>query len=378
MYSPVNFHEIRASANEWLFRDALPLWADRGVDRKYGGFHDALDSRTIKNAANFKRLRVTTRQIYVFSMAAQKGFSGAEDIVRHGLEFMNGPLLCKSGGYYSRCSIQGEIIDHDQDLYDLAFSLFSLAAAYKVLKSEDLRQQARALAYYLHDNFRHPAGGFIESSSARLPRRQNPHMHLFEASLAATDIFGDKIFADLALELFDLYKTKFLSVDGHFINEYFNDDWSMDLSNGAGYGVVEPGHHMEWLWLISEFNRLFDLRSEVATNAARFAFESGYNRKSGFLTAEMLTDGTVKDASVRLWPHCEWLRAAAISELNGNNSLRLDLAWHSLSRFLEAPVRGLWHERWSSKEGAFENTSTPASSLYHLVGAISALQNDEG
>ena len=96
------------------------------------------------------------------------------------------------------------------------------------------------------------------------------------------------------------------------------------------------------------------------------------------MRAELYDDGSVKEASVRLWPHCEWVRAAAVAEEGSDLDLQLVQAWTSLSKFLDVPVKGLWHERWSASSQNFESGSVPASSLYHLVGAVKAVLTEGG
>ena len=51
---------------------------------------------------------------------------------------------------------------------------------------------------------------------------------------------------------------------------------------------------------------------------------------------------------------------------------RLREAIESLSRYLDAPLPGLWYENLAA-DGRFVVEATPATSLYHIVGAIAEL-----
>ena len=51
--SRVPFAAVRA----WMFDDALPFWAERGVDRIDGGFHEELSPAGAPTACDFKRVR---------------------------------------------------------------------------------------------------------------------------------------------------------------------------------------------------------------------------------------------------------------------------------------------------------------------------------
>lgn len=45
----------------------------------------------------------------------------------------------------------------------------------------------------------------------------------------------------------------------------------------------------------------------------------------------------------------------------------------ALWRYLETPVPGLWRDKQAA-DGAFVDEPSPASSLYHILGAVMALQ----
>ena len=57
----------------WLREAAWPAWLANGIDRDRGGFFEALDLHGKTCTADFRRLRVVARQIYVFSEAHRAG-----------------------------------------------------------------------------------------------------------------------------------------------------------------------------------------------------------------------------------------------------------------------------------------------------------------
>lgn len=68
--SPDPSTELKAAARQataWLYETALPLWLEHGVDRRRGGFYEALSHHDLSPVHDYKRLRVLSRQIYVFS-----------------------------------------------------------------------------------------------------------------------------------------------------------------------------------------------------------------------------------------------------------------------------------------------------------------------
>jgi mannose-6-phosphate isomerase len=65
-------------------------------------------------------------------------------------------------------------------------------------KDSQVRHEIEALVTFLETDLRSPHGGFLEGISATLPRRQNPHMHLFAAMIANYDAIGDPAYQSRA------------------------------------------------------------------------------------------------------------------------------------------------------------------------------------
>lgn len=361
------------SARAWLFGVAIPLWLERGVDRARGGFHETLEQDGAPGPAAFKRLRVATRQVYVFAEGARHGVPGAREAVEHGLAFIRTRMRHPDGGYASRCDADGRIVDSTRDLYDLAFVLFAFAHAYRLTGDEALRRDAHLLLDFISTGMRHPAGGYAEGVPPRLPRRQNPHMHLLEAALACFEHMPDPRFGALCDELAELCRKRFLDPRAGLLLEYYADDWRPSRPHGRA--LVEPGHHMEWAWLLAEAERLRGVRIEGAEALAVFALRHGLDPATGLLRGELFEDGAIADPAVRLWPHCEWLKAALVP---GGAAGDPAAAWRALARFLDTPLPGLWFERWDPASGGFAAGPAPASTLYHIVAAVAALPGRAG
>jgi hypothetical protein len=206
----------------WLEDCAWPLWLEHGVDWKRRAFHEHVDLASLRCRAEFRRLRVAARQTYVFSKAAGHGVPGARDAVSLGLDFLRGPARLPDGGFAWRFDLDNRPIDQTRDLYDHAFVLLAFAAAAAVAGTESLRAEAIALIEYIAENFAHPAGGYEESIPPAMPRRQNPHMHLFEALLAAHDAFGDEVFFARAEELVLIFSNRLFQAEEGALPEYFD------------------------------------------------------------------------------------------------------------------------------------------------------------
>ena len=358
----------RAALREWLLGRALPLWLTYGVDRDRGGFYEALDLHTYRCAAPFRRLRVVARQIVVFSRAHQAGVAGAANAVRLGLDFLARHAAQTDGGYAWRFDLNHRPIDLTRDLYDHAFVLLALASASAVVGADATRAPARALLDWLDAAFTHPQGGYVESLPPALPRRQNPHMHLLEALLAAFEAFGDDIFRARAAMLVDLFATRLFDPACGALPEFFDE--SLGVAKHDGAYLVEPGHHCEWVWLLHLAERLGARGGlgDVSGRLLEFVDRYGTDATQGGIFDEVASDGTVLSRGARLWPQTERLRAEHLAA--GRTDAQRLSAVRGLAVYLLPD--GLWHER-RRPDGTLSDEPAPASSLYHLTGAILAL-----
>jgi mannose-6-phosphate isomerase len=355
-----------STLRDWLLHRALPLWLRHGIDRTAGGFHEALAPDGYACDASFRRLRVVTRQIYVFSAAHRAGLAGADEAVALGLEFLARYAALPEGGYAWRFNLSNEPTDTTRDLYDHAFVLLALAAATAVLPVESLRPRALALLNFIESAFAHPAGGYLESLPPALPRRQNPHMHLLEALLAADEAFGDAVFAQRAASLLGLFLNRLVDADTGALPELFDDALRPNVQDGVF--ATEPGHHCEWAWLLHRAACLPGADARMAAVSARliaFVDRHGAHAATGDLVDQVDSDGTQALRSARLWPQAERLKAAY---LRGDTTpAGRARAVSGLAAWLHPD--GLWWERRDAA-GGFLPGPAPASSLYHLTCGI--------
>lgn len=364
-----------ASASAWLRTTAWPLWLEYGVDRTRRGFHEALDTRDLRCPVDYdyRRLRVAARQVFVFSEAHRVGLPGAAEAVEIGVDFLLRCARGEDGGYAQRFDLYGEVTDSTRDLYDHAFVLLAFASAAGVLPRSAMRHHALELISYLDRHFAHPCGGYIESLPPVLPRRQNPHMHLIEACLAAAESFGDDIFLIRAGELGELLLDRLLHAGTGALPEAFDDSLS-PVCEGDRH-LAEPGHHCEWVWLLDWLGRLptpvTERRADIKEASARlmrFVDIYGINPRTGTLFDEVWSDGTPKAAGSRLWPQTEWLKATVLRQ--DADEAGILAAHRALAGHLRGvQVPGLWVERLNARGEPLDQPA-PASSLYHLTAGI--------
>lgn len=356
--------DTAARATSWLTQVVWPLWLERGVDWKAGGFIEYLDPTTFTCDAEFRRLRVVARQIHVFSHAAALGVSRADDAVALGLGFLEGSARQQDGGYANCFDLMGKVTDTTLSLYNHAFVLLAFTSA-------GLRREALDLIEFIERRFRHPVAGYFESIPPRLPRCQNSHLHLYEACLAAAAQFNEDIFLTRAIELRRLFVHSLFQSPQGVLPEFFDDH--LNPKADSGRYPVEPGHHCEWVSLLAKHPRLPRDQHEprelapICNAAMTFVHRYGIDSARGTLYDGVWSDGALRVASSRLWPQAERLKAECVR--SDANAERIADAYAGLAVHIEGAPPGLWRERLTAS-GAWLREPAPATSLYHLTGAI--------
>ncbi|KYH03135.1 AGE family epimerase/isomerase [Bradyrhizobium sp. DOA1] len=362
--------DVVARLKRRMIEDALPLWSTAGWDAASGGFIDRLHRDGTADSAAPRRAFVQARQIYCYAKAAQMGwYPEGRAIALKGLEHMLARAKSPDGkpGYVHRLTPEGTVLDGKRDAYDHSFILLALSTAYALDKDAQIRTEIDALLAFIDGHLRSPHGGVHESLPVSMPRRQNPHMHLFEAMIACFDATHDLSFQNRAGEFFALFLANFYDKQKRVLGEYFEEDWSRIEPVS-----VEPGHQAEWVWLLKGFERITGcptgrFRGELMQAAMR-----SFDTVSGCLIDEADTEGNIRRHSRRLWPQTEiakaWIAQAESGEAGAADEARAALV--RLERhYLSHPVRGGWYDQFD-REGKSLVDTIPASSFYHVLCAV--------
>ena len=149
-----------------MFETALPLWARIGVDFANGGFVERLDQDGQDLGLDFKRTRVTSRQVYVFAHAKLLGWADETGVLEHGYAFLRRAWLGVDKGWARTLTREGEVLDATPDLYDIAFSLFALGWYVRASGDQSAIDIALQTLDFLDANLRWPDGGFKHDAAA--------------------------------------------------------------------------------------------------------------------------------------------------------------------------------------------------------------------
>src|SRR2546429_7834550 len=256
MFDPDN----PATLRPWLIDHVCRFWLAR-IHDPAGGFFENLDALGAPVANQRRATLGQARLTYVFSHAYLLSHDPAyREAARHGLAFLMRAARAPDGGWFRAVSADGATLDNTRDAYDHAFVLFALAWYFRATGDTSAIQLADATWRFMQQLLADPRdGGFFEEfvpgrAEVKLPRRQNPHMHLLEALLALHVATGEKNWLRRAGALVDLFKRRYVDLDTGALIEFFTADWFQ--AAGTAGALREPGHQFEWVWLLHEYFRL--------------------------------------------------------------------------------------------------------------------------
>ncbi|MBL4827738.1 MAG: AGE family epimerase/isomerase [Spongiibacteraceae bacterium] len=357
----------------WMINDALPLWSTNAIDKTSGGAVEQLFKNGQPDLLLNKRVRVQARQIFSFSFAKHHGwFDDADSIITDIELFLerNAVNPLHPTVYTHLLSADNQVIDARQDIYDLAFFLLANAWRYRVFQKTQALHKAHRLLQHLDTHFKSRFGGWREGDYDTPFRRQNPHMHLFEALLALYQATYDGKWLARAGEIFTLFESHFFDNKKYILREYFDESWQPVSINGQT--IIEPGHMMEWVWLLRRYAELSGSPVEHYANALyQQALIIGTDKRSGLLFDEVTPNGEVIKASKRCWPLTEQIKANIAQAKAGHYQCEVYAAQatNRLFRyFLQTPIAGSYVDRLNVNNQVVDHHA-PTSTFYHLISA---------
>jgi mannose-6-phosphate isomerase len=170
----------------------------------------------------------------------------------------------------------------------------------------------------------------------------------------------------------ELAISRFIRQDSGALGEAYTATWQP--APGPAGRIIEPGHQFEWAWLLLRCESLYP--SPLRETALRLlAIGERYGVQRGVAINQLHDDFTVMDADARFWPQTERLKAALLAAILTGEPRYWSMAHAaatSLFPYLQTAVPGLWFDV-QRPDGSFIESPAPASTFYHLVGAIVAL-----
>lgn len=366
----------------WSIGQALPLWLGHGFDATAGRFEErlTLQGRPIKDVPI--RLIVQSRQIWSCALAIRrKWHDAAPALIEQAFASVQRDYHRPDGreGWVFSVNADGSVADAKRDLYSHAFVLLATASYVGATGKREALRVADETLDFLDRELKAPkAGGYVDAlPPADALRRQNPHMHMFEALLALWKVSADRKYLDRATQIFELFRTRFFQPregagEGVLI-EYFDSD--LKPASGASGQIVEPGHHCEWIWLLRNFERetgqsVQPFVDGLYAHAQRYGYDG-----RGLIVDELYSDGRVKMPSHRVWPVTEAIKANVVEAARGRSGAEqriVSLVESLRDCYFVGTASGGWMDRLD-KDALPATDFMPASTLYHVLCAADEL-----
>ncbi len=371
----------------WTVDAALPFWAERAVDRR-GGFYEELRLNGTANRQAVRRVRVQSRQIYVYALATKLGWYDGTGVADRAYGFLERYGYQKDGendvraGYAHRIGADYSVVDAGRDFYDHAFHLLgaaSLSALPEAKHAAAAKVRTVDILGFVDYALEADNGGWLEGLPAsqtanlatsgqttQLPRRQNPHMHYLESSMALYDVSGDPKHLMPARLVYRLFKQHFFDPKNQVISEFFNADWS--LESGSLGQSVEPGHAAEWVWLLWQFEKRTGIDTRRYCDAL---YGYAFVGNPVFLNDEEDKSGTVRRATKRLWVQTEVVRAH-LAQMERGDIKAGKQAVRAVEALREHYLNddGSWVDQLDENGMACAKT-IPVSTFYHIISMVS-------
>lgn len=372
-----DFASRRGRAGRWLTEELLPGWA-RVARHPIGGFVSGLSGSGEPLIGQPRMLLVQARLAYSFAVAHKLGVPGdwALKAAKDAFAVIVDALRSADGGFRQSTGPEGAT----RDFYDHAFVAFASAWMEHVTGDAGYRSVLRETIAFLDDRMAHPAGGYRESLEPSAgPRRQNPHMHLLEALLAACRVTGEAEWLLRARGIVDLFLAHFFDVRTGSLIEFMTED--LAPCPGEKGDWREPGHHFEWVWLLLEYHalsaddRVLAPIERLYASAMQHGVRGFADGRVGVIEA-MSAAGDPLSLDRLLWPQTEYVKAEIARARHfgdGDAAKRAERHFTEIRELFFGNGALLWANRLGPDGGSREDI-VPTRVLYHVAFAAAELE----
>ncbi len=346
----------------------VPLWQGPGWNAELALPYEALDADHRPLPPQRYRAMACARQLYLFAgLIGEPGAAFAEEraaalfrsLQRHFHD-------AEQGGWFYSIDPAGQPLDTRKDLYTHAFIIFACAHYWAKVREPLVESVLNAALEVVAQRFS-SGDGLYEAvlernwSSVNSGPLQNPLMHLAEGFLATLAVRDDAQVQAALLAMATAMQQRFIDRQHGVM---------MEKPLGAVDNWFEPGHQFEWFFLLesSQVLRGTALHASL-TRAFAYAEQQGVDKSSGAVSGMLALDGSVRDATQRIWAQAEYLRALTLRPHSDALLQRQLLALQA--HFLHD--KG-WHECLDAK-GVVSRADMPSTTPYHLATCYRGLIN---
>lgn len=381
------------------FADPLHLaWLARQRDRLLGFYEPEvrlpgagfafLDAEGRAEPGRGSQLWLGARMMHCFAIAQLMGRTGADELVRHGLDFYvdGAGRDARHGGWFA--TVGGEAPSDRKELYGQAHVVLGASSACLAGHARAGTLLDEALDVVDRHYWRESDGRCVEAYDRSFLtldsyRGQNANMHLTEAYLAAFEVTGDHRLLERASRIAAHIAGGAASAEAGAwrLPEHFDENWQpvWDFNRNdprhafRPYGS-QPGHWLEWAKL------LLQLRGQgvderwllpAAEHLFAGAFADGWHATGGFVyTVDW--DGRPVVGEKFWWEVTEGIGAArALHLATGDPRYAAAYArlWEFAARHFIDPATGAWFHEIDADNSPVLLTWAGKPDLYHAYQA---------
>lgn len=355
----------------------------RPMLRADGGF-DVPDLAGRPLVGGVQELHTTTRMVHAFGLAKQFGFSGCDDVIDAGMNFLwKIHRDAKSDGYHAAMNREGIPADDTKLAYGHMFVLLAAATA-KDAGHSDADRLLEDVTQVLMSRFWEPEHGrFADEFRADWTpfstyRGLNANMHGVEAHLAAFEATGDVSYLDRAGLILDFFFVDLAPAHEWRLPEHFTADWGVD-SDYEGNPMFRPagstpGHSFELARLLLQYWDLCGRKDpDVPAKARRImdqAFIDGTHPKGGLIYT--VQNGATSKADRYWWPVTEAIGAvAALQKVDPRpeDEDRYRALWSFADEHFIDHINGGWFPEIDDAGRPSSKQFTGKPDIYHAIQA---------
>ncbi|KPY87976.1 putative N-acyl-D-glucosamine 2-epimerase [Pseudomonas syringae pv. tagetis] len=357
---------VFAALQQHFMQVVVPLWQGPGWNTQLALPYEALDANDQPLPPQRYRAMACARQLFLFSSLIESAEvpnarTRASELFRSLQQHFHD---AEHGGWFYSIDPQGRPLDRRKDLYTHAFIIFACAHYWAKVQDPLAESVLNAALNVVAERFADDDGLYEAQldedwSTLGTGPLQNPLMHLAEAFLATLSVRADPATQSALDALLIHMQRRFVDTATGVM---------LEKPLGAVDNWYEPGHQFEWFFLLQSSPELHGRElHDSMTRAFTHAQTQGVDPQSGAVTAALTLDGTVRDATQRIWAQAEYLRAMALRP-ECETGLTEQLSAFA-QRFLHATG---WNE-CVEPDGTVSRSDMPSTTPYHLATCYTGL-----
>ncbi|MBR4576919.1 MAG: AGE family epimerase/isomerase [Clostridia bacterium] len=249
---------IKDEIRNQLEKKILPFWMGL-KDEENGGFYGYMDNNLIVNRKADKGCILNSRILWTFSTAAMvTGSAEYRKYADHAMEFLRRFEDPEHGGVYWSVTFDGKPADTTKHTYCQAFTIYGLAAYYRLTGKQEALDKAMDLFRVIESRCKDEKGylealkaDFLPESNEKLSengvmasRTMNTLLHVLEAYTELYRAGKDAQVMVAAVEGLNQFLDKIYNPKKRRMEVFFDDDFRSILD------MQSYGHDIEGSWLI--------------------------------------------------------------------------------------------------------------------------------